>query len=345
MKYIRKSYRSISYIIPLYFILGFTSSIRTHPRVDKLLFFSCFQQKKAVDLASYIFLEKPDIYLFLGDNVYPEGENLEALSLAYKQLNIHPFWKGLKKREAKMFAIWDDHDYGINDGGAENPFQEASKELFLETFSFPPKHPLRNRKGLYYSEVFGEGQEKLRIIFLDTRTFRTPLKKGPLFFRFFSPYIENWETGATFLGNKQWEWLESELQKEEAFLLLISGIQVLPYEHHFERWENFPLERLRLLNLLEKYQKRNLLILSGDRHFAEISRFENQNGFRFLELTSSSLNKPYGDYVVSDNRYRLGNYYSGENYGTIQFDWKRQKLTGELKKKGAGVINRIILNY
>ena len=34
-------------------------------------------------------------------------------------------------------AIWDDHDYGVNDGGGDFPAKEISRKAFLDFFNEP----------------------------------------------------------------------------------------------------------------------------------------------------------------------------------------------------------------
>jgi alkaline phosphatase D len=34
-------------------------------------------------------------------------------------------------------AVWDDHDYGVNDGGGDFPAKEISRKAFLDFFNEP----------------------------------------------------------------------------------------------------------------------------------------------------------------------------------------------------------------
>ena len=37
-----------------------------------------------------------------------------------------------------MLGVWDDHDYGVNDGDStNNPFREDQKQLFLDYLEEP----------------------------------------------------------------------------------------------------------------------------------------------------------------------------------------------------------------
>ena len=63
-----------------------------------------------------------------------------------------------------------------------------------------------------------------------------------------------------------------------AVTVIVSSIQLLAQEHRFEKWANFPNERARLLDLLNDYAKGKTLVISGDRHAAEISALELSGG-------------------------------------------------------------------
>ena len=69
----------------------------------------------------------------LGDNVYGDcrTDGCPELKEAYDALEAHPSYRGAKA-SLPMLITWDDHDYGLNDGGAANPYRDYAKELFLE---------------------------------------------------------------------------------------------------------------------------------------------------------------------------------------------------------------------
>jgi len=70
--------------------------------------------------------------------------------------------------------------------------------------------------------------------------------------------------------------------------LIVSGIQFLPTQHAYEKWANFPQERERLLNLIAASGAKTPILLSGDRHIAELMKMTDE---RFpdgiYEITSS----------------------------------------------------------
>jgi alkaline phosphatase D len=104
--------------------------------------------------------------------------------------------------------------------------------------------------------------------------------------------------------------------------ILASSIQVVPEQHGFEKWANFPSARAKLLAMLEELAPRNLVVISGDRHFAELSRLERGPGKTPLyDVTSSSLSKPWTKAPRELNRHRVGDIVWEVNFGVIEIDW------------------------
>ncbi len=48
----------------------------------------------------------------------------------------------------------------------------------LDFFEVPADDIRRQREGVYWSQVFGPAGKRVQVILLDTRYFRSPLKKG-----------------------------------------------------------------------------------------------------------------------------------------------------------------------
>ena len=49
-------------------------------------------------------------------------------------------------------------------------------------------------------------------------------------------------------------------------------IQFLSDQHPYEKWENYPKAKARMKELILKYNLKNPLFLTGDRHIAELSK-------------------------------------------------------------------------
>ena len=287
-----------------FFLLLISSSNFIYAESIKIGLGSCLDQDYPQPIWQSIKKEDLNYFIFLGDNVYGDTRygSLRKMKSAYdKQKKVLPDFLN----DISILSIWDDHDFGINDGGADYRFKRQAQELYLDFWEITKDDDRSNREGIYFSknEIFFD--KKFKFIFLDTRFFRSKLKGKK------SNYIENIEPDATILGNAQWTWLENELKSDFDFLFIFSSIQIIAKDHRFEKWSNFPIERAKLFELLEQFNDKTILF-SGDRHRAGIYR---KNGI--IEVTSSSMNKPGSSFNETDS-YLIGKTYPQENSGFLE---------------------------
>ena len=288
---------------------------------------SCLDQDFPQPIWQPIEEENLDYFIFLGDNVYGDSifENLYKMKRAYsKQEKLLPDFLD----QTDIFAIWDDHDYGKNDGGSDYKYKKLAENLFLDFRNVPIYDVRRSREGIYFSENKVFFNKKYKLIFLDTRYFRSELKgkKGS--------YQKNNDESSTILGKEQWTWLEKELNSNFDYLFIFSSIQIIPEDHGFEKWSNFPNDRTKLLKILEKYKDRTILF-SGDRHRSGIYK---RNGI--IEITSSSMNKPGSSFFETD-KYLIGETYPQENYSVLKI--LNDDINIDIKDKHGEILNSISL--
>jgi alkaline phosphatase D len=88
-----------------------------------------------------------------------------------------------------------------------------------------------------------------------------------------------------------------------------------------------PHERGRFLALLDQYQIDNLVIVSGDTHWSELSQITRKNGQTLWEMTASGLTEEWKN--VSPNKHRVSDSYTKANYGVIEL--VGQQLTMSVK--------------
>ena len=301
-------------------------------------FGSCITEKRDQPIWPAIKQENLDEFFFMGDNVYGDNKEtglLDDMKIAYAlQKTKFPKWLG----DIKVNAIWDDHDYGKNDGGFEYPLKSESQDLFLEFWEVAKDDPRWDREGIYFSEIRDIFNLKVNLIGLDTRFHRSPLGQKE------RPYSPIEDTSRTMLGKDQWNWLIDKLDQESDLNIIVSSIQVIPTNHVFEKWGNFPHERAKLIKLIEE-SKIPTIIISGDRHKAGIYKLNN-----LIELTSSSMNKPLPIYISKiwdliskeTDQHLIGNMYYPENYGTVTID-KGSNVLVELKNLNGETVNSIKL--
>ena len=276
-------------------------------------FGSCITEKRDQPIWKAIEKENINEFFFMGDNVYGDSKDglLKEMEISYmKQKDMFPKWLYTKK----LNAIWDDHDYGKNDGGAEYPLKEQAQRLFLEFWNVDKDDARYSQKGIYFNEEKVILNNKINLIALDTRYHRSSLDQED------KPYYPTTDETKTMLGKDQWKWFEEILKIDSDIIIIVSSIQVLPTNHIFEKWHNFPHERSRLLGLL-KFTNKPVIILSGDRHKAGL--YEKDN---IIEMTSSSLNKPisrplsmiWDIFSKESDELLIRDMYYRENYGLLK---------------------------
>jgi alkaline phosphatase D len=219
----------------------------------------------------------------------------------------------------------------------------VSKKEFLNFWPYVKDSLGFNQGGIYHAKIIGgvkKKQPSLQVIMLDTRYFRSPLKRNPEVEKDpLKQYLPNTDPQATILGEQQWTWLEEQLARPADVRFIVSSIQVIPEQHGFEKWANFPKEKERLLNLLKKTQVKNVFILSGDRHLGIISKQEVKGYGPLYEITSSSINRP-SKLEETDPSY-IGKPIPSENFGLALIQWKNHKITFQLKNIKNETLNSV----
>ncbi|MCH1494082.1 MAG: alkaline phosphatase D family protein, partial [Rubripirellula sp.] len=158
-----------------------------------------------------------------------------------------------------------------------------------------------------------------------------PLKQGPTR-RVAGPYVADPDPSKTMLGDDQWKWLAERLLEPAEIRLVVSSIQCLPEAAGQETWSNLPAERKKLLDLLRSTSANGVILLSGDRHWAELSVLRDEIGYPLYELTSSSLNQKHPRGTPSENRFRaVPQTFHQENFGVIDLDWSQTRPEVELR--------------
>lgn len=283
-------------------------------------FGSCSHQSRSQNFWDPILATNPDYFIFGGDNIYSDTYKMDLQWSKYQQLASHRGFQKLKQ-QAVVMAVWDDHDYGLNDSGAEFREKAGSRENFLNFWDAPPHAARRDHAGIYDSVTARIKGHTLQFILLDTRYFRSELVKREKRGEGEGRYGQNNDPGATILGEEQWKWLEKQLREPADVRILVSSIQILPEDHYWESWNNFPAERQKLFELIKETKADGLVIISGDRHMAELTLHENAIGYPLYELTSSGLNMARGGHWPEPNRMRVGNQFFENNFGLIEIAW------------------------
>ncbi|TDH70778.1 hypothetical protein CCR75_001207 [Bremia lactucae] len=329
--------------------------------LQRVAFGSCNDQSFPQPLWSTIAAHKPELWIWMGDNIYADMKELDEphpFSISPRKMFVEASADVLIRRYNKLMAnedyaafvnrtpiigIWDDHDYGINDGGKFYSYREQSQQLFLDFIGEPIDSPRRKQEGIYTSYTIGSRDQTIKFILVDNRYNR-----------------DNYGAdGGKFLGETQWHWLENELiTSTAAFNVIVSGVQILPGDRYpfAECWNRFPKERERFLKLLLSSQAKGIILLSGDVHFSEINQVVCTAGANTItEITSSGMTHSWMEFHVPSIRYIMAlaftyanlllpwefrptqkSFYGHLNWGSIDFDWNAKPYpVAIVKTRGA----------
>ncbi len=216
--------------------------------------------------------KNPDILILLGDSIYLKEKHFgkkKKIIKKYKSIYKNKAFKKLKKR-TRVYAIWDDHDYGYNNADSTFKYKKASLKAFRDYW----KNNLDPPTALENSIAFNVVLKDVEFIFTDNRSFRVaPTKKNQ---------------GVLF-GKAQLAWIKDRFIKTKAStIVLASGGMLFSKSKDKESLHHFPKEKMVLENMI-KQLKKDLIIISGDSHFANVGKFK-LGKKEFYEFTSSPLN-------------------------------------------------------
>src|SRR5262245_35208462 len=111
----------IRFSVVLLFAANFaaTAAAQEQP-LSRIAFGSCAKQDKPQPIWDSIVAARPELFLFLGGNIYADTEDMQDMWRKYQLLAAQPGFKKLRET-CPVLATWDDHDLGANDAGGEYP--------------------------------------------------------------------------------------------------------------------------------------------------------------------------------------------------------------------------------
>jgi alkaline phosphatase D len=278
--------------------------------------------------------KNPDIMIWGGDNIYLREADWDSKTGIYHRYTHSRSIKEIQPLLAKTqnFSIWDDHDFGPNDGDRsfynKNLTQKAFRDFWAnKTYGTSPEQ----NEGVYSTFNWGDAQ----FFLLDNRFFKSPNDR---------------KTGTkTILGEKQLEWLIDALSSSNAaFKVICIGGQVINTAARFENYQTYPEEKTKLLKEISDNNIKGVLFLSGDRHFAELSKLDRKNNYPLYDWTVSPITSGVSSSYKEDlNLNRVENsVFAENNFGTISFSGNKENRQMKLTlfdSKGNELWNRIIL--
>ena len=218
---------------------------------------------------------KPDVMLWLGDNLYLQQPDLydpASMAARYRrQRGFAPLQRLLTA--TSHIAIWDDHDYGPNDSDTSYVMKGETLKLFQRYWP-NPSSGLPDVPGAFGFARYGD----VLFFLLDDRYYRSP---------------DRWPDGAdkTMFGARQLEWLKQALVSapRSAIKIIAGGGQFWLRGSRFEGWNHFATERTAFAEWLLRERIEGVIFLSGDRHFGELLKIERPGAYPLFEFTSSPL--------------------------------------------------------
>ncbi|MGI6454370.1 MAG: alkaline phosphatase D family protein [bacterium] len=160
----------------------------------------------------------PDLFIWLGDNIYGDSPDIDILREEYRRQREVPSSLPVL-RSIPQLAVWDDHDYALNNHDRTNPAKEKALQAFQEYWA-NPAYGLPEVPGVFFDYQYGG----VDFFFLDVRYHRSPNEE------------EDGES-KTMLGAEQLEWLKTKLSESKApFKVLVSRQRL---EQCKRRWWRF----------------------------------------------------------------------------------------------------------
>ncbi|MFO0941894.1 MAG: alkaline phosphatase D family protein [Pirellulales bacterium] len=287
--------------------------------ITRIAFGSCQTQDEPLPILETVVQWNPQLFVYLGDNIYGDTNDMKVLEAKYAKMNAKPEFQKLRAN-VPTIATWDDHDYGANDAGKEYPFRKESKEIFLKFWNEQPQTLRRQREGIYTDYWFKDEKlsKALHVIVLDSRTFRDPPMKNPLP-SWKNDYLPDTDPTKSILGETQWKWLEEKLKEPADVRLICSSIQFSHEYNGFESWTNFPRELTKMVDLIKSTRASGVIFISGDVHWGELSALRAPGCYPLYDLTASGLNRDWES--IEPNRNRIGNACPDFHFGMIEINW------------------------
>lgn len=309
--------------------LGVAGQTKIDKPLTRVAFGSCSNQDKPQPLWDDIIAQQPDLWIWLGDNIYGDSEVPDTLKAKWNRQLANPGYSRLMK-STPIVGIWDDHDFGQNNVGADNPIKKQAQQLFLDFLGEDKDSPRRSQEGIYTTYVYGPAGQQVKLFLLDTRYGKV--------------------NNTAQLDSTQWAWLEREIKSSTAQLnVFCTGTQFLVYRYSWtkesEAWGKYKGQKERLEKLIETAKLPGVVFLSGDVHHAEIMRDQRRdaatgkkNGTYIYEVTASGMTHTFRLPFLGRGKNVTKPFFK-LNYGAMNIDWAAKTLTLQvltLKNEVAG---------
>ncbi len=274
----------------------------------RIVFGSCpkWQDDRIQPIWPWVAHWEPDILFWIGDNIYGDVLDPDFLREEYRRqrevAGLQPVIHNISN-----LAVWDDHDFGLNNHDRTNPVKEGAYEVFLEYWP-NPSFGLPDVKGIFYTYTWGQ----VEFFVIDGRWYRDP--------------DEDPDTPEkTMLGAAQYKWLTEQLEASTAvFKVLVSGSGWSKNKGEGgDSWAAFLHERNRLFDFIRDSEITGVVMMSGDTHIGELNviPWSEHGGYDLYDMVSSPLAQVIPDSWLERRPERRiwPAYFQGSNFGLVDF--------------------------
>ena len=268
----------------------------------------------ATDIFNRIADRKPDLMIWTGDNIYlrePDWGSITGINeryITYRKLNT----TRRLLTTCPNLAIWDDHDFGPNDA-VGNFYNKGLALKSFKTFWANPGYGMSGMEGTTYAFDYNDAH----FLMLDNRYNRTP-------------DICDSCSEETVLGKSQLEWLKMSLltMPNTEFKIVCMGGQFLNSAKVHDNFSRYEVEYHDIIDFIYKHKIKNVVFITGDRHFTEFSKLAKEGMPTIYDFTVSPLTSGLTKKVTEVNNYRVdGSFYNDDrSFGMLEF-------TGSTKAK------------
>lgn len=252
---------------------------------------------------------KMDAFLHMGDNVYTDHpHHPETQRYNYYRRQSRPEFQRFVSGVSN-YAIWDDHDFTINDGvgspHVDKPdWKKEVWEIFKQQWNNPRYGGGEEKPGVWFDVTMGD----VDIFFLDGRYYREDPEKHD------SPSM---------LGDRQKQWLKENLRTSDATFKIIASS--VPFAEGAkpgskDTWDGFPEEREEIFSFIEKHRIEGVVLLAGDRHRSDAWKIERTDAYDLYEFTSARLTNRHRHPVMEESLFG----YNGNSFGLLSIDTTRE---------------------
>jgi len=278
------------------------------PASFRIAFGSCpkFQDDRVQPIWPVISSFEPDLFFWIGDNIYGDTLDPDILREEYRRQRDVPGLQPLLHNTPHL-AVWDDHDFALNNHDRTNPIKFEALEVFKDYWA-NPSYGLPDVPGVFFTYSYGE----VDFFFVDDRFYRDPNSDPDT-------------PEKTMLGPAQFTWLENELAASKAiFKVIVSGSGFSKAKGEGgDSWAAFLHERDRLFNFIRDQEISGVVLASGDSHIGELNviPWSEKGGYDYYDLVSSPLAQRNPDSWLHrrpERRIRPV-YFKGSSVGVIDF--------------------------